>query len=198
MQNQASIWYKLYGLFKLGEFMRIFICGGVDKDTNSKYLQNIDKLAEELVKNNHSIILVGAKTGAIGKMYNTVSNLGGHIDIIVPECYASDATNMTADNIIKVENLYMLQQTGLKQSDATIILPGGNGTVAEMYMCSDNVKAGFDTDPIYVFNINGYYDMVKKMHNFMVDAGTMKPSQHKYLTFCDSYKEIVNHLNNLK
>lgn len=184
--------------FNQGEIMKIFICGGVDKDTNDKYLENIDKLAQELVRHNHSIILVGAKTGAIGKMYNTVLSLGGHIDIIVPACYSSDANNMNADNIIQVENLYMLQQTGLKKSDATIILPGGNGTVAEMYMCSDNVKAGFDTDPIYVFNINGYYDMVKKMHDFMVDAGTMKPSQHKYLTFCDTYQEIINHIENQK
>lgn len=178
--------------------MKIFICGGVDKNADEKYLENIDKLAKELVKLGHSIILVGAKTGAIGKMYNTVLALGGHIDLIVPKCYANDAKNMTADNIIQVETLYMLQQTGLRASDATIILPGGNGTVAEMYMCADNVKAGFDTDPIYVFNINGYYELVKKMHYFMIEAGTMTPAQHKYLTFCDTYQEIINHIQNQK
>ena len=175
--------------------MRFFVCGGVDTDMKKEYTQGIKELAKELVKQNHSIILVGAKTGAIGEIYNTYTKLGGVVDLMVPECYASDAYNMTGRSIINVPNLYVMQQIGLKNSDATIILPGGNGTLAEMYMCADNNKAGFDTDPIYVFNINGYYNLVKEMHDFMIDAGTMKPFQHKYLTFCDTYKEILKHIS---
>lgn len=176
--------------------MKIFICGGVDKNTKKKYLKDIDKLAQSLAKSGHSIILVGAQTGAIGKMYNSFISSDGKVDLIVPACYASDAENMKG-NIINVENLYELQKTGLKSSAATIILPGGNGTVAEMFMCSDNIKAGFDTDPIYVFNINGYYDLIKQMQNHMINAGTMTTTQQKYLTFCDTYQEIVDKINSL-
>ena len=174
--------------------MKFFICGGVDKDTKKEYLKGIKELAKELVKQGHSIILVGAKTGAIGEMYNTFIKLGGTVDLIVPECYASDADNMTGNSIITVPNLYILQQIGLKNSNATIVLPGGNGTVAEMYMCADNNKAGFDKDPIFVYNVNGYYNLVKQMHDFMVQAGTMKEFQKKYLTFCDTYKDILNNI----
>ena len=174
--------------------MRIFVCGGVDTDMDKKYKEGIKELAKGLVAAGHSIILVGAKTGAIGEIYNTYTALGGIVDLIVPECYASDANDMTGRCVVNVPNLYVLQQIGLKNSDATIVLPGGNGTVAEMYMCSDNVKAGFDKDPIYVFNINGYYNLVKQMHDFMVKAKTMNPSQKKYLTFCDTHQEILKHL----
>lgn len=174
--------------------MRIFICGGVDADMKKQYKQGIKELAEGLIAAGHSIILVGAKTGAIGEIYNTYTKLGGIVDLMVPECYAKDADNMTSRSIINVPNLYFMQQIGLKNSDATIILPGGNGTLAEMYMCADNNKAGFDTDPIYVFNINGYYSLAKQMHDFMIKAGTMRPFQHKYLTFCDTHQEILKHL----
>lgn len=174
--------------------MRIFVCGGVDADMKKEYLVGIKELAKNLVKDGHSMICVGAKTGAIGEMYNTFMKLGGAVDLIVPECYASDAENMTGRSTINVPNLYVLQQIGLKNSDATIILPGGNGTLAEMYMCSDNHKAGFDQDPILVFNVNGYYNLVKQMHDFMIEAGTMQPFQKKYLTFCDSYKDVLKNL----
>lgn len=174
--------------------MRIFVCGGVDANTKKQYLKGIKELATGLVEAGHEIILVGAKTGAIGEIYNTFMKLGGKVDIIVPECYASDADNMQSRGMIMVPNLYVLQQVGLKSSQATIILPGGNGTMAEMYMCADNNKAGFDKDPIYVFNVGGYYDLCKQMHDFMIEAGTMKPFQHKYLTFCDTYQEILNHI----
>lgn len=176
--------------------MQIFVCGGVDADMKKEYLKGIKELAKNLVKKGHSIILVGAKTGPIGEIYNTFISLGGTVDLIVPECYASDADNMVGRSIINVPNLYVLQQIGLKNSDATIVLPGGNGTIAEMYMCADNNKAGFDKDPIYVFNINGYYNLVKQMHNFMVETGAMKPFQKKYLTFCDTYQDILKHIDN--
>ena len=172
--------------------MKIFICGGVDANVKKEYKQGIKQLANGLLKLGHEIILVGAKTGAIGEVYNTYLEKGGKINLMVPECYASDAENMTGNAIINVPNLYILQQVGFKNSDATIVLPGGNGTLAEMYMCADNNKAGFDIDPIYVFNINGYYNLCKQMHKFMVEAGTMKPSQANYLKFCDSYTEILN------
>lgn len=178
--------------------MRIFVCGGVDTDLKKKYLKGIKELALELIKRGHSIILVGAKTGAIGEMYNTYINNNGVVDLMVPECYASDATDMTARNTINVTNLYMLQQVGLKNSDATIILPGGNGTLAELYMLTDNIKAGFDRDPILLYNINGYYQKINEMNDFLISAGAMKPFQKDFFTFCNDYKTVLNILDNHK
>lgn len=177
--------------------MRIFICGGVDQDIKPMYRKGIEKLAEGLIKRGHSIILVGAKTGCIGDMYNTYQKLGGVVDLLVPDCYASDADNLSARSIISVTGLHMLQQVATKNSEATIILPGGNGTMAELYMITDNVKASFDTDPILLFNINGFYDFVKSTNAFLLEAGAMKPFQNANFTFCDTYKDILKIIDNL-
>lgn len=178
--------------------MRYFICGGVDQDIKKEYRKGIKELAKSLVKRGDSIILVGAKTGAIGDMYNTFISLGGNVDLMVPECYASDADNMTARSTINVTNLYMLQQVGLKNSDATIILPGGNGTLAELYMLTDNVKAGFDKDPIILFNINGFYNKVKEMNEYLLTTGAMKPFQADNFTFAETYKDVLKILDNIR
>lgn len=178
--------------------MRIFICGGVDPDIKPKYREGIKDLAKELISRGHSIILVGSKTGCIGDMYNTYTENGGDVDLIVPDCYASDAENLTARSIINVTGLHMLQQVATKNSDATIILPGGNGTMAELYMITDNVKADFDRDMIIIYNINGFYDMIKSNNDFLLSAGAMKPFQKDYFTFCDTYDEVLKLLDSLK
>lgn len=181
----------------LGEIMRIFICGGVDADIKPKYRKGIKELAKALIERGHSIILVGSKTGCIGDMYNTYIQNGGDVDLIVPDCYADEAEQLTGRSVINVTGLHMLQQVATKNSDATIILPGGNGTMAELYMITDNVKAGFDKDLIIIYNINGFYDMIKTNNDFLLKAGAMKQYQKNFFTYADTYQEVLSLIDSI-
>lgn len=178
--------------------MQIFVCGGVDENIKPKYLEGISELAIELIKLGHSVVCVGAQTGAIGELYNTYLQNNGSINVLVPDCYVDDAKNIMPSSITSVKNLYELQQTALKNSDATIILPGGNGTLAEMYMSIDNIKAGFDTDPILIFNINGFYDIIKDINKHLMQSGVMRKFQNENFVFCSTPKEILKELKKIK
>lgn len=175
--------------------MKVFICGSVDQRIKPQYLEGIDKIGENLLENKDGIMCVGAKTGSIGAMYNTMVDGNGHIDIIVPTPYAHEAEGMVANSITKVDTLFILQQIALRNTDATIVLPGGNGTLAELYMITDSIKSKFSTDIVIVYNPNGFYDNIKQMNDFMLEAGTLNKTQYDYFTWCSTPEEVIEQLN---
>lgn len=175
--------------------MKVFICGSVDSRIKPKYLEGIDKIAENLLAHNDGIICVGAKTGSVGALYNKMIEGDGFVDIIVPAPYAKDADGMIANSVTQVDTLFILQQVALKNTRATIVLPGGNGTLAEMYMITDSIKSEFDTDIVIIYNVNGYYNKLKEMNDFMLKAGTLNEKQYKFFTWCDTVEEVIAELN---
>ena len=134
--------------------MKVFVCGSVDPRIKPEYLEGIDKIAENLVENHDGVMCVGSQTGSIGAMYTNMIKGNGRVDIIVPTPYADEAEGMVANSITKVDTLFLLQQIALRNTEATIVLPGGNGTLAELYMITDSIKSKFDTDIVIIYNIN--------------------------------------------
>jgi len=174
--------------------MKVFIAGTVNQNIHPKYLEGIKQIGQYLVKNDHGILCVGAQTGSIGEMYNTFIQNDGRVDIIVPTPYQHEAVGMKANSIVVVDTLFMLQQIALRNTNATLVLPGGNGTLAELYMITDSIKSKFDSDKVIIYNINGFYDKVEEMNNFMLKAGTLTPEQYNYFTFCKTPQEVINQL----
>ena len=178
--------------------MKVFICGSVDPRIKPMYLEGIDKIADNLLSHNDGVMMVGSKTGSIGAMYNRMIEGDGFVDIIVPTPYAHEAEGMIANSITKVDTLFMLQQVALRNTSATIVLPGGNGTLAELYMITDSIKSKFDTDVVIIYNINGFYDNIRNMNDFMLEAGTLNDTQYKYFTWCNTYEEVIDELDKVR
>lgn len=174
--------------------MKVFICGSVDPRIKPIYLEGIDKIADNLLSHNDGVMMVGSKTGSIGAMYNRMIEGDGFVDIIVPTPYADEAEGMIANSITKVDTLFMLQQVALRNTQATIVLPGGNGTLAELFMITDSIKSKFDTDIVIIYNINGFYDNIRNMNDFMLEAGTLNETQSKYFTWCNTPEEVIREL----
>jgi hypothetical protein len=178
--------------------MKIFICGSVDVNIKPKFLEGIDKIAENIADHNDGIMCVGSKTGSIGAMYSKMIEKDGFVDIIVPTPYANEAEGMIANSVTKVDTLFLLQQVALRNTSATIILPGGNGTLAELFMITDSIKSNFDTDKVIIYNINGFYDKIKEMNDFMLDAGTLRTNQYNYFTWCNNADEVIAVLDEIR
>ena len=175
--------------------MKVFICGSVDPRIKPEYLEGIGTIAENLLDHKDGILCVGSKTGSIGAMYNKMIEGDGFVDIIVPAPYADEAEGMIANSITQVDTLFILQQVALKNTRATIVLPGGNGTLAELYMITDSIKSKFDTDVVIIYNVNGFYDKVKEMNDFMLEAGTLNKTQYKFFTWCNTPEEVIKVLD---
>lgn len=178
--------------------MKVFVCGSVDPRIKPEYLEGIDKIATNLLEHNDGVVCVGAQTGSIGAMYSKMIEGDGFVDIIVPTPYAHEAQGMIANSITAVDTLFMLQQVALRNTEITLVLPGGNGTLAELFMITDSIKSKFDTDKVIIYNINGFYNHIKDMNDFMLEAGVLNHDQYEYFTWCNTPEEVVDVINGVR
>lgn len=178
--------------------MKVFVCGSVDPRIKPKYLEGIDKIATNLLEHNDGVVCVGSQTGSIGAMYSKMIEGDGFVDIIVPTPYAHEAQGMIANSITAVDTLFMLQQVALRNTEITLVLPGGNGTLAELFMITDSIKSKFDTDKVIIYNINGFYNHIKDMNDFMLEAGVLNHDQYEYFTWCNTPEEVVDVINGVR
>lgn len=173
--------------------MNVFVAGSASPNIKKQYLEGIDKIANFLVEYNIGIICVGTKAGSVGEMYKHVTAKNGIVDVLVPKVYYNEAEGMDASNTTTVvETLYELQQIAIANTSATIVLPGGNGTLAELYMLTDNIKAKLHNDTIIIYNCNGFYNKIKEMNDFMLEAGTLEPFQYNFFNFCNTPDEVID------
>lgn len=176
--------------------MKVFVCGSANPRIKPKYLEGIKDIAEFMLSKDLGLICVGSNLGSIAEIFKHYKANDGKIDLIQPKAYAHETVNMEGDTLTKVEDLYTLQQIALKDSQATIILPGGNGTIAELYMITDGIKSEFDTDPVIIYNCNGFYDRVREMNDFLLESGVMEKFQYDYFNFCNTPEEVIEMLKN--
>lgn len=171
--------------------MKVFIAGSANNNIIPKYTEGMEELSKLLLKEKVGIVCIASSFGLIGTIYNHYKDNNGDVDIIIAKPYAHEQKDMRGKTEIYVESLYDLQQIALKNTDATLILPGGNGTLAELYMITDNIKTKLDTDPVIIYNCNGFYNKVKELHDFLMEAGVMEKYQYDYFKFCDTPKEVI-------
>ena len=173
--------------------MNVFVAGSASPKIKPQYLKGIDKIANFFTEYDIGVICVGTTAGSVGEMYKHVTEKNGIVDVLVPKAYANEAEGIDNSNTqTVVDTLYELQQIAMANTSATLVLPGGNGTLAELYMLTDSIKSKMHNDLIVIYNCNGFYDKVKEMNDFMLDAGVLEQYQYNYFNFCDTPQEVID------
>lgn len=173
------------------KFMNAFITGSASARLNKKYLQGVDTIATYLAKKGYGVFCVGTSAGSIGAFYHAFCQHSENATLLVPIAYADEVNGMNKGKRIVVDTLFNLQEIGLRNSQVTLVLPGGNGTLGELYMATDLKKSKFDDDLVIIYNINGFYDKIKEMNDFMLEAGSLEPFQYEYFNFCNTPEEVI-------
>ena len=78
-----------------------------------------------------------------------------------------------------------------KQTDAICVLPGGLGTLDELFEMLVLRQIKINNKPIVVVNINGFYNSLHNMLKEMVTAGFIKPHQLRLMRFVDTVDEVL-------
>lgn len=139
---------------------------GSRSGNNQLYREHAVVLAKLLVENKISLIYGGGNNGLMGAVANTVMNDGGKAIGVIPQVLVEWEHQHTGLTELKVvEDMHVRKRMMYELCDAAIVLPGGFGSMDELFeMLTWNALKIHDK-PVFLLNSAGFYDpLISMMH----------------------------------
>ena len=149
---------------------------GSNSGSNSIYKEAAIQLASYLSGRNIKLVYGGGSIGLMGAISEAVLQQGGQVIGIIPKFLAEKElaqTNVTQLHI--VDSMHERKALMAELSDGFIALPGGIGTLEELFEVYTWGQLGLHIKPCGLLNINGYYNHLISFLHHMVGEQFLKP-----------------------
>ncbi len=131
---------------------------GSNTGADPAFLATARDLGECLVKREITLVYGGSNVGIMGAVANTTLDCKGNAIGVIPIDLAQKVGHKCLTKQYVVSSMHERKQKMFDLSDAYIILPGGYGTLEEMFEILTWAQLGLHTKPVGILNAAGYYD----------------------------------------
>jgi hypothetical protein len=140
---------------------------GSRSGSNPLFKKHAKELGEYIGKNNISLIYGGGKKGLMGDVANAAMENGGKVTGIIPELLIGwESQHMGITDLQVVADMHLRKKIMYDLCDAAVILPGGNGTLDEMFEMLTWNTLKIHNKKIIILNTAGFYDyLIKHMEH---------------------------------
>ncbi len=123
------------------------------------YIESACELAQELVKRDIGLVYGGASVGIMGALADAVLDSGGDVIGVIPKSLVEKEVSHHGLTELKVvSSMHERKSVMADISDGFIALPGGLGTIEELFEVLTWSQLGFHQKPCAVLNVKQYYD----------------------------------------
>ena len=172
--------------------MQICIFGASSDKLDRAYFDAAYALGEELARGGHAMVYGGGRGGLMGACAQGALSLGGEITGIAPRFFDE------GDILFKEKGCFLLTDTmaGRKtlmedMAEGFIVLPGGVGTLEELFETLTLCLVGQHQKPIALLNTCGYYDALRRLLDDSIAKGFSSKACRELLHFCASPAEAL-------
>ncbi|WP_379090546.1 TIGR00730 family Rossman fold protein [Pedobacter sp. UC225_65] len=157
----------------------------------------IEALASTMVAQHINLVYGGGSVGVMGVIANEILRLGGTVTGVIPQFLMDKEVGHTGlTEMLVTENMHQRKQKMADLADGFIILPGGFGTLEELFEVLTWLQLGLHAKPIGVLNINGFYDHLFLQMDVMVEHRFLKQT-NRDLVFNEVEADVlVNKMKN--
>lgn len=168
----------------------VFCASGIGK--NLVYGDAAFELGSKLAGMEIGVVYGGAKVGVMGKLADGVLSKNGKIIGIIPDFLKKkEIAHQGLTELITVSSMHERKALMQEKSDGFIALPGGFGTLEELFEILTWGQLGLHRKPIGILNVNGYYDSLIELIERMVEEKLLREDFKKMLLVSDSIDELI-------
>jgi uncharacterized protein (TIGR00730 family) len=116
-------------------------------------------LGTTLANQQISLVYGGGRVGLMGIVADAVMNAGGKVIGVIPKALMdTEVGHQHISQLLVVKDMHERKALMAEHADAFIALPGGLGTLEELFETLTWAQLGFHEKPIGLLNVNGFYD----------------------------------------
>ncbi len=173
-------------------------CGSSEgNDTN--IISEAFLLGEKLARKNITLVYGAAKIGIMGHVARGVMEHKGKVIGVIPEFLKrKELIHHGLSELITTHNMHERKMKMHELSDGFITLPGGFGTLEELFEIITWSQLGLHQKPIGLLNIGGFYDHLLGLLENMVRRGFLKMENYELLLVDDDIDRLLEKMKAFK
>ena len=165
---------------------RICVFAGSSPGRQSQYVEAAQQLGEELCARGYDLVYGGGRVGLMGTVADSVLGNGGQVIGVIPEALAEkEVAHRGLTDLRVVTSMHERKALMAELSTAFIALPGGLGTLEELFEVLTWVQLGIHTKPCGLVNVGGYFNGLLEFISHAVEERFLKPD-HQSMILVDS------------
>jgi uncharacterized protein (TIGR00730 family) len=169
---------------------------GSKSGTNEQYKQDAEMLGKLLAGNGIQMIYGGGRNGLMGHVANAVLEAGGIVRGVIPQLLMQwERGHETISELIVVDTIHERKRRMYELCDAAIILPGGFGTLDELFEILTWNGLALHDKKVFLLNSGGFYNYLLQHLQLLADEGFLYGDLKKQLTLLNTAAEVVQHLS---
>ena len=175
----------------------ILIYCGSSTGYNEIYKNTATEVGQILANQGLALVYGGGSVGLMGTVADAILANGGEAIGVIPSFMEPwEVQHKALTECIVTDSMHTRKQLMAEKSDAVIALPGGWGTLDELFEILTWRQLGLHKMPVGILNINGFYDPMLVMLEKMVSEGFVKEANLKMLIVDDNIESLLEKLRN--
>jgi len=172
--------------------MKVAVFCGSSTGNEPVYSNEAKKLGEFFAKNGIDLVYGGGKVGLMGAIADAVLENGGKVIGVIPEYLKEkEIAHEGLTQLLVVKDMHERKAKMASMADAFVALPGGAGTLEEIFEAWTWAQLGHHSKPCAFYNVNGFYFHLLAMITNMKNSGFLSAEYCEMLILADTPKELV-------
>jgi len=168
------------------EVKSICVYCGSSRGARPDYIEASKQLAQAMARQHISLVYGGAHVGIMGAIANELLELGGKVYGVIPEALVDmEVAHQGLTELYVVADMHERKSKMAELADGFISLPGGLGTLEEMFEMLTWAQLGLHDKPCGLLNVSGYYNDLLRFLDHSNEEGFMR-REHRQLLIDDA------------
>lgn len=175
--------------------MKIAVFCSANNNIEADYFEKTKELGRWIAENGHSIVFGGCNMGLMGCIGEAVKAHGGRVIGVVPRIIEQGGRAFPdLDVYIPCDNLSDRKDIMLAHSDVAVALPGGIGTLDEVFTVASSHTIGYHQKDVILYNMNGFWDSLLALLDDLQRRKMIRGDYHSVIKVANNIDEMADFL----
>lgn len=167
-------------------------CGSATPE-DPRYIELARDVGRTLAERGIGVVYGGGRLGLMGAVAYGALDAGGEVIGVIPEALAgSEVANTDCTELHVVGGMHARKQAFTDLSDGFLTIPGGVGTLDELWEAISWAQLGYHSNPVGLLNAFGFYDHLLAFNRHMIEVGFVRPAHAGIMIANETLPELLD------
>lgn len=174
---------------------RLAVYCGSSMGTDPAFAETARALGQEMAARGIGLVYGGGRLGLMGVVADAVLEAGGEVHGVIPQALVNlEVAHRGLTELHLVNTMHERKALMTELTDAFVAIPGGIGTLDELFEAWSWNALGYHAKPFALLNVHGFWDGMIAFLDHVTTSGFMSPARRGQLLVADGIDEVIDKL----